>query len=121
MAMNKAGRRGDLCSGHADAKARPALKGSPDILVNDRAALRVGDTYAKHGPSAHAGAVKTGSPTVWFNDVQAARVDDPIDCGSKVAEGSPDVEIGDAKPGDPSAKLNAVLAQRGHDGEQLLP
>lgn len=68
------------------------------MTMNDRAALRVADTFLPHGcadHAAHPGKVKAGSSTVTINDRAAARVGDPIDCGSDVGAGSADVYIGD--------------------------
>ncbi len=95
MAMKKAGRRGDLCTGHGDHRPRPATKGSPDVIINDRAALRVGDAFAKHGPTMHAGNMSVGSSTVTFNDRPASRVEDALDCGGALRDGSDDVFVGD--------------------------
>jgi uncharacterized Zn-binding protein involved in type VI secretion len=39
--------------------------------------------------------VKKGSSTVTINDLPAARIGDPIDCGSDIQTGSADVYIGD--------------------------
>ncbi len=93
--MNKAARRGDLCTGHHESGPRPALRGSPDVTINDRPALRAGDPFGKHGPTAHEGKVQVGSSTVTINDVPAARSGDAIDCGSHVESGSDDVLVGD--------------------------
>jgi uncharacterized Zn-binding protein involved in type VI secretion len=95
MTMSKAGRRGDLCTGHDDHGPRPATKGSPDVSVNDRPALRAGDPFAKHGPTRHGGSVSAGSSTVTFNDKPAARVGDALDCGGTLGDGSDDVLVGD--------------------------
>lgn len=93
--MEKAARRGDKCTGHDSAESRPAQRGSPDVAVNDRAVLRVGDPFSKHGADAHGGKVAKGSTTVFINDLPAARVGDPIDCGSRIETGSSEVFIGD--------------------------
>jgi len=95
MAMSKAGRRGDLCTGHDVHGPRPAIKGSPDVSINDRPALRTGDPFAKHGPTRHGGGMSAGSSTVTFNDKPAARVGDALDCGSTLGDGSDDVFVGD--------------------------
>ncbi len=95
MAMNKAGRRGDLCTGHDAHGPRPAIKGSPDVIINDRPALRVGDAFAKHGPTMHGGVMSAGSENVTFNDKPASRVEDALDCGSALRDGSDDVIVGD--------------------------
>ncbi len=92
--MDKAARRGDLCSGHEGSPPRPAQRGSPDVTFNDRASLRVSDPFVPHGHPPHPGKVARGSSTVTINDQPAARVGDAIDCGSHVETGSPDVFIG---------------------------
>jgi uncharacterized Zn-binding protein involved in type VI secretion len=95
--MEKAARRGDLCTGHDACPPRPAQRGSPDVTVNDRPSLRVTDPFVNHGCPAHPphpGKVQKGSSTVTINDLQAARIGDPIDCGSHVQTGSNDVYIG---------------------------
>lgn len=93
--MQKAARRGDKCTGHGDARSRPAQRGSSDTWVNDKASLRVDDPFLKHGPDAHHGKVSEGSSTVTINDRPAARVGDALDCGGTIQDGSNDVSIGD--------------------------
>lgn len=96
--MQKAARRGDLCSGHDDCGARPAQRGSADVTINDKAALRRDDPFVPHGgaqSAPHPGKVKGGSATVTINDLPAARAGDSIDCGSSIHTGSGDVLIGD--------------------------
>ena len=39
--------------------------------------------------------MKQGSSTVTINDRPAARIGDPVDCGSELKTGSADVFIGD--------------------------
>jgi uncharacterized Zn-binding protein involved in type VI secretion len=95
MENGRAARRGDLCTGHHEARPRPAQRGSPDVTVNDRPALRAEDPFGKHGATQHTGKVTQGSATVTVNDRPAARSGDPIDCGSRVDTGSDDVFIGD--------------------------
>jgi uncharacterized Zn-binding protein involved in type VI secretion len=95
--MERAARRGDLCTGHDDCPSRPSRSGSADTHVNDRAALRVGDPFVPHGCAAHSphpGKVAQGSATVTINGRPAARVGDPVDCGSAVQTGSGNVFIG---------------------------
>jgi uncharacterized Zn-binding protein involved in type VI secretion len=68
------------------------------VTVNDRAALRVSDPFVPHGCSSHSphpGKVSRGSATVTIDDLPAARVGDPIDCGGAVQLGSDDVFVGD--------------------------
>ena len=76
----------------------PAVSGSPDVLVNGSAALRIGD------PGVHAAccgpniwAVAMGSTTVTINDISAARLTDlTAHCGGMgtLIQGSPTVITG---------------------------
>jgi uncharacterized Zn-binding protein involved in type VI secretion len=96
-----AARLGDIGTGHAcHFPPTPAVEGSPNVFINDRAAVRVGDAFAPHGcPScpapAHPRKLSEGSPTVFYNDRSAGRIGDAIDCGGVDATGSPNVFIGE--------------------------
>ncbi len=92
--MPKASRRGDLCTGHPAAPPRPAVQGSPTVTINDRPCLRQTDLLAPHGNPPHPGHVQRGLATVTIDDLPAARVGDPVDCGGSMSTGSPDVVIG---------------------------
>jgi len=81
----------------------PAVAGSPDVNVNAKPALRVGD------PGVHAACcgpntwtAKTGAPSVFINGKKAHRFSD-VDkhCGGngKMIEGSPDVIVGNYQAG----------------------
>jgi uncharacterized Zn-binding protein involved in type VI secretion len=73
------------------------MRGSPDVLVDDRAAVRQDDPLNSHGCAAHGshkGKVKGGSSTVTLNDKPAARVGDEVDCGGALDTGSEHVLIG---------------------------
>jgi uncharacterized Zn-binding protein involved in type VI secretion len=77
----------------------PAQRGSPDVLINGRAALRVGDP-GEHAPCSgkHAWKAEEGSRSVTINGVPAHRRGDvTTHCHGKgeLVEGSPDVCIGD--------------------------
>lgn len=89
-------RLGDLCSGHGDFPPRPSISASPNVFVNGRALLRLGDAYAIHcnASTCHGGAVASGSATVYCNGQPVARVGDAVSCGSMIAQGSPDVRCG---------------------------
>jgi len=87
--MPLAGRVGD----HAkhDGQEDPAQQGSPDVLIDGHAALRVGDP-GKHWKA------KTGSRGVLINGLPAHRVGDETkhDTGDgQLVDGSQDVFIGD--------------------------
>jgi uncharacterized Zn-binding protein involved in type VI secretion len=93
----RAARRGDLCTGHDDCKPRPVMRGSPDVFVDDKPAVRKGDPLTSHGCAAHAphkSEVKVGSSAVTVNDRPFARVGDDVACGGALGLGSPDVEVG---------------------------
>jgi len=89
-------RKGDYCTGHGCWPPRPSIDGSPDVFVNGRPAHRHGDGWATHccRRSCHAGVLAAGSATVFINGRAAGRVGDPVSCGSRVAQGSPNVFAG---------------------------
>ncbi len=104
MSGKPAARIGDIGSGHGcHFPPSPAISGSPNILINNRPAVRQGDAYAPHPCPVcplppHGRKLASGSPTVLFNNKQAGRVGDPIDCGGSDATGSGNVLIGGASP-----------------------
>jgi uncharacterized Zn-binding protein involved in type VI secretion len=76
----------------------PAIIGSPDTIINNRPALRVGDqgVHSKCCGDNEWVAVE-GSPTVLINNMQAHRLGDQTEhCGGmgKLVEGSSNVLIG---------------------------
>lgn len=91
-------RLGDSCTGHGSFPPRPSSSGSPNVFVNGIPAHRQGDAWSPHGspsPSPpHGGSLAAGSSTVYCNGVQLGRIGDPVDCGSAVAQGSPNVFAG---------------------------
>ncbi|MCF6446161.1 PAAR domain-containing protein [Nereida sp. MMG025] len=99
--MPPAHRKGDIGSGHGcHFPPSSATGGSPDVYVNGKAAMRVGDNFAPHACGTcpappHARALSTGSGTVFINGQAAGRIGDSIDCGGSAATGSGDVYIGD--------------------------
>ncbi len=105
--MPPQGRLGDKSQTEADAHGcpacphpatGPATKGSPDVLVNNRPALRAGDQgvhTACCGPNMWTAAL--GSSTVLINNMPAHRKGDmDTHCGSvgQMIEGSEDVLVG---------------------------
>lgn len=86
----------DLCTGHDCWPPRRNDQASPNVFVNKRGWHRQGDHWPTHccSGACHDGRLQTGSHTVFVNSKQAGRVRDPVDCGSKVAEGSPNVFAG---------------------------
>lgn len=95
--MPTAVRLGDICTGHFRAGPRPCISASSDTFINGRGATRVGDTWALHGfgkgVTPHFGTQVTGSPNVYVNGAQLARVGDTINCGSRNAKGSNNVIV----------------------------
>lgn len=94
--MPAAARLADICTGHGCYSSRPNVQASSDVFINDRGAHRQGDAWATHCCFifCHGSVLAAGSPTVYTNDRQQGRVGDPVACGSRVATGSPDVDIG---------------------------
>jgi len=86
-------RKGDKCTGHGDAKPRPCDQGSPDTFINGKAAHRQGDHWAVH--KNHDSHLAKGSDCVFVNGKGQGRVGDPILCGSRCQQGSPNVFVGD--------------------------
>ena len=92
--MPLAGRVGD--NAKHDGGEEPAQQGSPDVLINGHAAMRVGDP-GKHWTA------KKGSKGVLINGIPAHRVGDETkhDTGSgQLVDGSQDVFIGDLGGGE---------------------
>jgi uncharacterized Zn-binding protein involved in type VI secretion len=106
--MPPQGRVSDLAKAQADKHGCPAcphpvigpgIQGSPDVMVNELPALRVGDPgihMACCGPNMWN--AKTGSATVFINGKAAHRKGDLTQhCGSvgELTMGSPNVLVGD--------------------------
>jgi uncharacterized Zn-binding protein involved in type VI secretion len=90
-------RLGDSGTGHGCYPPRPNVQGSPDVFVNGIACHRQGDAWVPHGCGVctpHGGSTAAGSGTVYVNGQQIARIGDPVDCGSAIAQGSTDVFAG---------------------------
>jgi len=87
-------RKGDKCTGHGDAKPRACVQGSPDVFINGKPAHRQGDMWGMH--KSHTSKLARGSSSVFVNGKGQARVGDPVLCGSRCAQGSPNVFVGDA-------------------------
>jgi uncharacterized Zn-binding protein involved in type VI secretion len=110
--MPGAGRLGDKARATADAHGcpgcphpviGPAIRGSSDVFINNRPAVRVGDCGI-HKACCGPGTWKAtkGAPSVFINGKAAFRRDDSAQfCGAVGAldEGSADVIIGDAGAG----------------------
>lgn len=97
--MPSAHRLGDIGTGHSCYPPRPNVEASPNVFVNGIAWHRQGDAWGVHccpgsPPPCHAGTLSAGSSTVFVNGKQAARVGDPVSCGSAAAIGSSNVFAG---------------------------
>lgn len=92
-------RLGDKGTGHGGYAARPNDQGSPNVFVNNIPVHRTTDHWETHcaGPACHDSNLAVGSKTVIVNNLAIGRVDDDVQCGSLVAEGSPNVFAGGIK------------------------
>lgn len=99
--LPSAHRRTDIGSGHScHFPSTLATGGSPNVFVNNKPLMRVGDAYVSHGCSVcpepeHGRMLAAGSSTVFVNGLSAGRIGDAIDCGGQAETGSPNVFIGD--------------------------
>lgn len=87
---------GQFCSGHGCYPPRPNIQGSSNVYVNDIPIHREGDSWEIHccGDDCHGGVLAKGSKTVFINSKGAARIGDPVSCGSAAIQGSSNVFIG---------------------------
>lgn len=105
-------RLGDVCSGHPGGNyySRPNDQGSPDVFCNGLPKHRQSDHWQYHGVGndspPHDSYLAAGSPTVYTNGLQQGRIGDPVQCGSKVLTGSPDVFVGDTPFSPPVAAFS---------------
>lgn len=91
-----AARLRDMCTGHGPYPPRPNCQGSPDVFINSLPAHRKTDSWLIHCHiSCHTGMLATGSPTVFTNGLAQGRIGDSVNCGSRVATGSPDTFVGE--------------------------
>jgi len=100
--MPAAARLGDYCTGHGCWPPRTGVSASPNVHINGIAAHRLNDPWNVHccpTDGCHAGAVASGSSSVFINGRPAARIGDSISCGSFIAMGSPNVSIGSQSRG----------------------
>ena len=89
-------RLGDVCTGHGCYPPRVNDEASTDVFVNGIGVHREGDHWVTHccGRSCHDSVLAKGSSTVFVNGIPAARIGDPVACGSLSAQGSPNVFFG---------------------------
>lgn len=92
-----AARKSDTCTGHTMWPPRQSTQGSPDTFINSLPAHRKTDAWMVHcyKQQCHTGILSSGSPTVFVNSLAQGRVGDSVNCGSKVAKGSPDTFVGE--------------------------
>lgn len=105
--MARAGRVGDTAQSSIGGKEDDngegveAASGSPDVMINGHAALRVGDPGGADGGAGPSGwTAEKGSTGVWINGRPAFRHGDATKHGEEegeLAEGSPDVYFGEAR------------------------
>ena len=93
-------RLADQGTGHGCWPARGNDQASPNVFVNNIPVHRVTDHWPTHccGPACHDSNLAEGDLTVYVNNLSVGRIGDAVACGSKVAEGSPDV-FADGTPG----------------------
>lgn len=66
----------------ADAAGGTISAGSPNVLVNNSPAARIGDPVSGHGRRSHSGPVMSdGSGTVFINNISVCRAGDAASCG----------------------------------------
>lgn len=129
--MPAACRIGDLSTSHGCFPPRICDTGSPDTFVNSIAQHRQGDHWIEHccpNNGCHDSVLANGSPTEFVNGYERGRVGDPIACGSLVATGSPDTDIGPVPgsgPGSPGWEPDLFYfeyfrAGRSRSGDRLL-
>lgn len=94
--MPAACRLNDLCSGHSCWPPRVNDQASDDVIINGLGAHRRTDHWIIHTciDQSHDSVLEDGSPTFFTNGLEQGRIGDPVACGSVVATGSPDVDIG---------------------------
>ena len=94
--MPAAHRQGDICSGHGCYAPRQNISWSTNVFVNNKGWHRQLDNWGSHccGPNCHKAHTAEGSSMVFVNSRQAARIGDPLSCGSAIATGSKNVYCG---------------------------
>lgn len=96
----KAATVGDIGTDHDGFPPTPIITGSPDIMIDNKAAARVDDKLAPHskpGSAPHPRTISSGSNSVFFNGKPAALTGSDVDCGGVIIGGS-SVIIGDQVP-----------------------
>ena len=90
--MPKVHRKGDMGTGHGCFPPRASVQGSPNVYAKNIQVHRVTDAWATHCcDKCHGSKLCDGSPNVFANNLKVGRKGDPVCCGSRCAEHSPDV------------------------------
>ena len=97
--MPAAHRYTDFGSGHGCWPMRPNVQGSGNVFVNTLGWHRQNDAWPIHicvvtPHPLHASTMESGSKSVYVNNLEAARVGDPVVCGSNAFTGSGNVFAG---------------------------
>lgn len=102
--MTSAARKGDKTTGPSNHPwmQAPAIEGSPNVIINGKPAVRVGDHFASHSLPfppimPHDSVAAQGSKTVFVNGKALSRIGDQTSCSDIIAEGSPNVIVGDGQ------------------------
>lgn len=89
----------DICTGHECYPPRENISWSQNVFVNSRGWHRKDDAWGPHCDSCDddhpchiSKTVASGS--VFVNSRPGAKAGDPLDCGSAIATGSPNVRCG---------------------------
>lgn len=93
--MAGAVRKEDKTSGHGSFPPQDITEGSPNVFINGKPAVRVGDKVSNHtdGLGSHDGSVSQGSSNVFVNGKAKVRKGDSVSCGGTVVDGSSNVLV----------------------------
>lgn len=88
-------RLNDMSQGHGCFPPKPNIQASPNVFVNNRGQVRVGDAWASHrcGKRSHGSVQSQGSSNTFVNNKPAARRTSAISCGDACLECSTDTFI----------------------------
>lgn len=112
--MPAASRITDYCTGHGCWPPRQGVTYSPNVKINGLGAHRVSDLWDIHCcplDGCHASVVASGAANVFINGLPAARIGDSIACGSLIAMGSPNVNMGSQRTGIGSIAMSGDMLQ----------
>jgi len=96
-------RLGDKCTGHGPFPPRENILGSPNVFVNNIPVHRKTDKWSDSSGHGHVSVLASGDPSVQANNLDVARIGDPVACGSVCAEGSGNVFTGNTPGGSVAA------------------